>query len=115
MPAHARGVASARRLGAKSIADFRAMSANQVNAAAPWNFTMIPMLTAFSPNIDHFVVPDVPAARFDRGQQLRIQLLAGWNAAEYYPFLQWNCGIVRRSSFVALRNTCSALRVWRDS
>jgi para-nitrobenzyl esterase len=79
-------VAFADRLGAKSIAQLRAMPAQAVNAAAPWNFTMNPMVTAFSPSIDHYVVPEVPAARFARGVQLHIPLLAGWNDAENYPF-----------------------------
>ena len=50
------------------------------------NFDTNPITTAFSPNIDGYVVPDVPAARFARGEALRIPLLAGWNDAEYWPF-----------------------------
>ena len=82
----ARGVAFARRLGASSIADLRAMPAEALNAAAPWNFTMNPMVTTFSPNVDRNVLPDFPSARYARGEYMKIPLLAGWNAVEEYPF-----------------------------
>ena len=84
--AHARGEAYARKLGVHSVAAMRALPAVEVNAAAPWDFSMIPMVSAFSPNIDRYVVPAAPAARFARGQQMRIPLLAGWVDVEEYPF-----------------------------
>lgn len=84
--ARARGQAFARQQGDMSIAALRALPAEQVNAAALWNFAVNPIVKAFSPNIDRYVVPDVPAARFARGEQMRIPLLAGWNAAEDVPF-----------------------------
>jgi len=84
--AHQRGVAFARRVGAASIGALRAMPAETLNAAAMWKFTMNPMVTAFSPNVDRYVVPEVPATRFERGEQMHIPLLAGWNAAEDFPF-----------------------------
>ncbi len=84
--AHARGVRFAEKVGARSIADMRAMPAERLNAAAPWNFTMDPMVTVFSPNVDRYVVPEVPAARYVRGEQMHIPLLAGWNDVEQFPF-----------------------------
>lgn len=84
--ARTRGVAFARRQGA-SIAALRAMSAEQLNTAAPWSFQSSPVVKAFSPSIDHYVIPDVPALRFLRGEQMHIPLLAGWNTAEEFPFL----------------------------
>ena len=84
--AHARGVAFAARHGGRSIAALRAMPAEAVNAAAPWDFSMIPMVTTFSPNIDRYVVPEIPAARFYHQRQMHIPLLAGWMAAEQFPF-----------------------------
>ncbi|MCK1383585.1 carboxylesterase family protein [Bradyrhizobium sp. 21] len=84
--ARARGLAFARQQGNGSIAALRAMPADQLNAAAPWSFRTSPVVTAFSPSIDHHVVPDVPARRFLRGEQMHIPLLAGWNAAEEFPF-----------------------------
>ena len=84
--ARARGVAFAERLGATSIAALRSRPADEINAAAPWDFTTDPGATAFSPHIDGFVVPEVPAVRYLRGEQLPIPLLAGWNATEDWPF-----------------------------
>ena len=84
--AHQRGVAFTQHVGAPSIGALRAMPAETLNAAAMWNFTMNPVVTAFSPNVDRYVVPEVPATRFERGEQMRIPLLAGWNAAEDFPF-----------------------------
>lgn len=82
----ARGIAFQHKMGAGSIADLRAMPAGTLNSAALWNFNRNPTVSAFSPNIDGYVVPDVPAARFARGEQMQIPLLAGWMAAEYYTF-----------------------------
>ncbi|MFK4603659.1 para-nitrobenzyl esterase [Bradyrhizobium diazoefficiens] len=84
--ARARGLAFARQQGDESIAALRAMPADQLNAAAPWSFKASPVVAAFSPSIDHDVVPDVPARRFLRGEQMHIPLLAGWNSAEEFPF-----------------------------
>ncbi|MBC7703296.1 MAG: carboxylesterase family protein [Rhodoferax sp.] len=82
----ARGVAYMRKLGESSIAALRAMPAEKLNAAAPWDFTMNPMVTVFSPNVDRYVVPDFPSARYARGEYMKIPLLAGWNDVEEYPF-----------------------------
>jgi para-nitrobenzyl esterase len=84
--ARARGTRFAEQLQAPSIAALRALPAEDVNAAAPWDFDRDPNVTAFSPSIDGYVVPDVPMARYLRGEQLRVPLLAGWNDAEHYPF-----------------------------
>ncbi|HEX7864663.1 MAG TPA: carboxylesterase family protein [Variovorax sp.] len=85
--ARARGLAFARQQGNASITALRAMPAEQLNAAAPWSFQSSPVVAAFSPSVDCHVVPDVPAARFLRGQQMHVPLLAGWNATEEFPFL----------------------------
>ena len=84
--ARARGVRFAERVEARSVADLRALPPEDLNAAAPWDFSRDPGLTAFSPSIDRYVVPDVPMARYLRGEQLRVPLLAGWNGAEHWPF-----------------------------
>ena len=84
--AHARGMEFAARHGGGSIAALRAMPAEAVNAAAPWDFSMIPMITTFSPNVDRYVVPEIPATRFGHQRQMRIPLLGGWMAAEQFPF-----------------------------
>lgn len=85
--ARARGLAFTRRQGVASIAALRAMPAEQLHAAAPWSFDRDHVTQAFSPSIDHHVVPDVPARRFLRAEQMHIPLLAGWNSAEEFPFM----------------------------
>lgn len=82
----ARGVAFMNKLGVSTVGQMRNMPAQAVNAAAPWDFTMNPMVTTFSPNVDRRVLPDFPSARYARGQTMKIPLLAGWNAVEEYPF-----------------------------
>jgi para-nitrobenzyl esterase len=84
--ARARGTRFAEQLHAPTIAALRALPAEDVNAAAPWDFDRDPSATAFSPSIDGYVVPDVPMACYLRGEQLRVPLLAGWNGAEHFPF-----------------------------
>lgn len=84
--ARERGVAFVERSGVASIVALRALPAQAVNAAAPWDFTMNPMVTAFSPSVDRYVIPEVPAGRFARGLQMHIPLLGGWNEVEEYPF-----------------------------
>ncbi|MGX4804944.1 carboxylesterase/lipase family protein [Bradyrhizobium guangdongense] len=85
--ARARGLAFARRQGGASIAALRSLPPEQLNAAAPWNFARDHVTQAFSPSIDHHLVPEVPARRFLRGEQMHIPLLAGWNGAEEFPFM----------------------------
>jgi para-nitrobenzyl esterase len=84
--ARAGGTAFAKRVKAPSISALRAWAAEDINAAAPWDFSTDPAATTFSPSIDDYVVLDVPVTRYLRGEQLRIPLLAGWNGAEYWPF-----------------------------
>lgn len=84
--ARVRGATFAEKVGVHSISDLRQMPAEKLNSAALWNFSMMPMVTVFSPNVDRFVVPDVPAARFARGRHMHIPLLAGWNEVEQFPF-----------------------------
>ena len=85
--ARARGTAFVRAHAGGSIATLRAMPAEQLNDAAPWSFARDHVTQAFSPSIDRYVVPDVPARRFLRGEQMHIPLLAGWNSAEEFPFM----------------------------
>ncbi len=66
--------------------DIRSVDAATINAAAPWNFSIDPGVTAFAPSVDGNVLWASPAEVFARGQALNVPLLAGWNAAEYAPF-----------------------------
>jgi para-nitrobenzyl esterase len=110
--ARARGVAYAERMGVASIAALRELPAEALTAAALWNFKTNPSATAFSPSVDRYVVPEIPAARFVRGEQLRIPLLAGWNAAEHVPFRAFSLPHANAAEFrAAARRTFGASRL----
>ncbi len=87
--AHSRGIRFVKDMGANTIAELRATTAERLNSAAPWSFRSDPIVSAFSPNVDHYIVPELPAARFLSGKQMRIPLLAGWNEHESIPFGMW--------------------------
>tara|TARA_R110000868_G_scaffold159618_4_gene388589 strand:- start:3550 stop:5178 length:1629 start_codon:yes stop_codon:yes gene_type:complete len=78
----AQTLALMQKLGVTTIAELRALPAEKVNLAAAWNFLTDPVVTAFSPNVDGEIVPDVPARIFARGGQHRVPLLAGFNDIE---------------------------------
>jgi para-nitrobenzyl esterase len=84
--ARVRGAAFSEKLEVRTIQQLRDLPVEAVNGAALWDFTTHPGSTAFSPNIDNYVVLDAPAARFFAGEHMKIPLLAGWNAAESFPF-----------------------------
>jgi para-nitrobenzyl esterase len=71
-----RGATFAASLGAASLAELRAKSADEVLQAAlkvqPW----------FGPNLDGYFLADHPSAVFAAGRQAPVPLLAGWNADE---------------------------------
>jgi para-nitrobenzyl esterase len=71
-----RGTTFAASLGAASLAELRAKSADEVLQAAlkvqPW----------FGPNLDGYFLADHPSAVFAAGRQAPVPLLAGWNADE---------------------------------
>ncbi len=85
--AQARGQRLKDQLGAQSLTDLRAVSAERLNAATAWNFLLDPMTTAFSPNIDGYVLPASPAAVFARGEQTDVPLLGGWCKDEHAFFM----------------------------
>ena len=71
------GVALAKQVGADTAADplaaLRAMSAADLLAAA----------AIYGPNVDGWVLPDVAARIFERGEQLGVPLLTGTTALEW--------------------------------
>ena len=81
-----RGVTLSKELGTSSLQELRALPAEKVNAAGLWDFTTHPGTTGFAPNIDGFVIPEPPASRFYAGKQMKIPVLAGWNAHEDFSF-----------------------------
>ncbi len=71
------GIEFARSVGATSLAELRARSAGELVAAA-----LKMGMVAFSPNIDGRFLPGSVLSLYERGEQSRIPLLAGWNADE---------------------------------
>jgi para-nitrobenzyl esterase len=77
------GVAFATSIGATSLADLRALPAQQLLEAAGK-----PGVTRFAPTIDSYFFTQSPTATFAAGQQARVPLLVGWNSQEMSaPFL----------------------------
>jgi para-nitrobenzyl esterase len=74
------GVKFASAVGAKNIAELRALSADQILEALKK-----PGMPRFSPTIDGYFFPDWPAAIFASGKQAKVPLLAGWNSQEQGP------------------------------
>jgi len=66
--------------------DMRSVPADVINAAAPWDYTSDPTITAFTPSIDGDVLTDSPMNVFANGKQMDIPILGGWNGAEWFPF-----------------------------
>ena len=87
--ARQRGAAFKEKLGVTSVAQLRSMSADAINNAAPWNPATDPKITAFAPNIDNYVLKDVPGKIFTNGQQMKVPLLAGWTSDEQALFLAY--------------------------
>jgi para-nitrobenzyl esterase len=71
------GVNFAESIGAKSLADLRAMSAENLLAAVGKSRGM-----SFWPNIDGYFFPSSPNEIYAKGQQAHVPLLAGWNSSE---------------------------------
>ena len=69
------GIAFASRLGNKSLSDLRAMSADDLLAAAGRG-------GRFHTVIDGYFLPEAPADIFAAGKEMHVPVLAGWNSAE---------------------------------
>jgi para-nitrobenzyl esterase len=70
------GVAFGASLGAKSLAEMRALPASAFGKA------IASTPTKFSPIVDGYVFPADPWEIFAQGKQAHVPLLAGWNSAE---------------------------------
>lgn len=69
----------------RSLADLRAIPAENVVNSTLWDFTTDPGVTAFAPSLDDNVLPISPSAVFRAGKQLPIPLMTGWNKLEGLP------------------------------
>lgn len=73
----AKGVAYAEMMEAGSLADLRAMSADEILESTA---KMSPV--HFTPTIDGYLFPKTPDEIFAAGEQARVPLLLGWNSLE---------------------------------
>jgi len=72
------GLKFAESIGAKSLADLRAKSGDEIlQAAAKFNGGW-----AFGPNADGYYLPTDALSIYAKGEQAKVPLLAGWNADE---------------------------------
>jgi para-nitrobenzyl esterase len=71
------GVEFAAAAKAKSIAELRAKSADEL-IRTPLQGTQV----RFNPIVDGYFLPESPLAIYSQGQQSKVPLLAGWNADE---------------------------------
>lgn len=71
------GVKFATAVGASSLAELRAMSAEKVLEA-----TANPNAARFSPTIDGYFFPKSPREMYAAGEQAHVPLLVGWNSEE---------------------------------
>lgn len=78
--AEAAGVKFAGTVGAKSLADLRAMPAQQLLEASGK-----PGVGRFGTTLDGYFFTETPLATFTAGKQARVPLLAGWNSMEQGP------------------------------
>ncbi|GAB3268708.1 carboxylesterase family protein [Larkinella harenae] len=71
------GLAFAKAVGANSLAELRAMPAEQLLEA-----TGKPNIPRFSATVDGYFFPKAPLEIYKAGEQAQIPLLAGWNSEE---------------------------------
>ena len=71
----ATGAKFAESIGAKSLAEMRSKSAEDLLAAAQKDKE-----SRFWPSIDGYVIPEKVSEIFAKGKQAHVPLLAGWNA-----------------------------------
>lgn len=72
-----KGVAFAQKANAKSLADLRALNANDLLDAASQ-----PGAFSVSAVVDGYFFPKLPVKIFEAGEQAHVPLLAGWNSTE---------------------------------
>lgn len=82
------GLHFAESIGAKSLAELRAKSGEDLLQAAAK--ISRGMAFPFHPNVDGYFLPTDVKAIFSRGEQSKVPLLAGWNADEGKMFVLMN-------------------------
>lgn len=75
-----------RKVNVSNVAELRALSAQTLNDAQPYTFNDDPGVSNFAPSVDKYVVPTFPGEVFHNGKEMKVPLLAGFNAEEEYLF-----------------------------
>ena len=97
--ARARGAAFEKKVAAPNVAALRALPADVINAAAPWLVTTDPKLSAFAPNLDKYVLTANAGTVFNTGGQMKVPMLAGWNANEGQTFAPYGIPALTQQQF----------------
>jgi para-nitrobenzyl esterase len=80
------GTAFGVKLNATTVAQLRSVSAQTISDNTKFDFRYDPTITCFTPSVDRYVIPEPPAKAASLKRQLKISLLAGWNALEGNTF-----------------------------
>jgi para-nitrobenzyl esterase len=81
------GTAFGVKLNATTATELRALPAQIIHDNSICVFQNDPTIACFTPSIDKHVVPEPPATLASLKQQMKIPILAGWNALEGSVFL----------------------------
>ena len=76
------GTAFGVKLNATTTTELRALSAQVIHDNSMFGIEKDPTITCFTPSVDRHVVPEPPATLASLKQQMKIPMLAGWNAME---------------------------------
>jgi para-nitrobenzyl esterase len=76
------GIAFAKSLGARSIAELRRVPADKITAADFQGLPGVPNSNMALPIVDGYVIPDDPYTLYSEGKQADVPLMLGYNADE---------------------------------
>lgn len=99
--ARQRGAAFERKVGATTVVQLRALSADTIASATAWNISTDPKQTAFAPGLDNYVLTNNPGTVFQNGQQMKVPVLGGFNGDEGLVFLSYGIPHATAAQFQA--------------
>ncbi len=100
--ARQRGSAFMAKVGATSVAQLRAMPAETINAAAPWNPFTDPKIYAFSPSVDYYIAYSSPGSVFANNMQREIPVLSGFTSEEGLLFAPYGLPTTSAAAYQAV-------------
>ncbi|KAI1419487.1 Carboxylesterase [Xylaria sp. FL1777] len=106
-----RGLVWGDLFGVGSTADdLRSLSVELVVKSSPWVPLTDPGFTAFAPSIDNYVITKAPGTVFAAGQQMKVPMIAGWNAREDTIFQSRALGHLTAATFDVNRDNFFTIR-----